>query len=217
MSALAAAAVLVTAGPLADVSADSTPTVAVPAAVGPSPTDAQVSRAARPNRDTQRPTAADGSAAVAQRAAALAKQDTAISQAAKKAAKNALRKAAAAEKAKKAADKAKYAKLGYLPGTTDPREIARQMMRNTWGWGDDQYQCLDNIVIRESMWQIDATNPSSGAYGIPQSLPGTKMATVGADWRTNPATQITWILGYLKDRYGTPCGGWAFKSANGWY
>jgi len=126
-------------------------------------------------------------------------------------------KAAAAEKAKKAADKAKYAKLGYLPGTTDPREIARQMMRNTWGWGDDQYQCLDNIVTRESMWQIDATNPSSGAYGIPQSLPGTKMATVGADWRTNPATQITWMLGYLKDRYGTPCGGWAFKSANGWY
>ena len=100
---------------------------------------------------------------------------------------------------------------------TDPREIARQLMATTYGWDDTQFQCLDNIIMHESKWSITATNPTSGAYGIPQALPGSKMATAGADWKTNPATQITWALGYVKARYSTPCGAWSFKSAHGWY
>ncbi len=106
---------------------------------------------------------------------------------------------------------------GYDPTTTDPREIARQLMATTYGWGDAQFQCFDNIIMHESKWSITATNPTSGAYGIPQALPGSKMATAGADWKTNPATQITWALGYVKARYSTPCGAWSFKSAHGWY
>ena len=100
---------------------------------------------------------------------------------------------------------------------TDPREIARQILKNKYGYGDDEYSCFNNIIIRESMWEIDATNPSSGAYGIPQALPGSKMASAGSDWRTNPATQIIWALEYMKKRYGSPCEAWSFKRSHGWY
>lgn len=81
----------------------------------------------------------------------------------------------------------------------------------------DQFQCFSNIVDHESGWDYTATNPSSGAYGLMQALPGSKMASAGADWQTNPATQITWGLGYIADRYGTPCGAWAFFQGRGWY
>ena len=74
------------------------------------------------------------------------------------------------------------------------------------GWGDDQFACLLSLWNQESGWRVNAENKSSGAYGIPQALPGSKMATVGADWRTNPATQITWGLNYIGGRYGDPCG-----------
>jgi hypothetical protein len=70
---------------------------------------------------------------------------------------------------------------------------------------------------KESNWRVSAENPSSGAYGIPQALPPDKMGTVAPDWRTNPATQIKWGLGYIKDRYGTPSDAWSFWQANGWY
>lgn len=131
----------------------------------------------------------------------------------KKAAAEKKRKEAAARKA----ELARIKELGYEPGTEDPREIARQILKNKFDYGSDQYQCFNNIIIRESNWDIDATNPSSGAYGIPQSLPGSKMASVGDDWRTNPATQITWAIGYMNDRYGSPCSAWGFKSSHGWY
>jgi hypothetical protein len=107
--------------------------------------------------------------------------------------------------------------LGYEPGTTDPREIARQMMVNKYSWGDDQYSCYDAIIMRESRWIVSADNPHSSAFGIPQALPGRKMASFGADWRTNPATQIRWGLDYVHNRYGTPCGAWSFKRGHGWY
>lgn len=107
--------------------------------------------------------------------------------------------------------------LGYEPGTTDPREIARQMMLNKYGWGDAQFTCYNNIIMRESEWNVSADNPNSSAYGIPQALPGSKMAAFGSDWRTNPATQIAWGLDYVHDRYGTPCGAWSYKRAHGWY
>ena len=84
------------------------------------------------------------------------------------------------------------------------------------GWGDDQFACLLSLWNKESGWRVTAANPS-GAYGIPQALPGSKMASVGADWQTNPATQITWGLNYIAGRYGTPCAAYSHKSSSGWY
>jgi hypothetical protein len=127
--------------------------------------------------------------------------------------------AAAAKKAaeEKAARARALANRGYEPGVTDPKEIARQILNNKFGYGSSQFDCFNNIIMRESMWRVNATNPSSGAYGIPQALPGSKMASEGSDWRTNPGTQIIWGIKYMKDRYGSPCAAWSFKSANGWY
>jgi hypothetical protein len=85
------------------------------------------------------------------------------------------------------------------------------------GWGSDQFDCLVSLWNRESHWNAFAQNTSSGAYGIPQALPGSKMASAGDDWQTNPATQITWGLGYISGRYGSPCGAWAHSQALGWY
>lgn len=87
----------------------------------------------------------------------------------------------------------------------------------TRGWGADQYNCLVSLWNKESGWRVNANNASSGAYGIPQSLPGSKMASAGADWQTNPATQIEWGLGYISGRYGTPCGAWGHSVDIGWY
>ncbi|MET9803440.1 transglycosylase SLT domain-containing protein [Streptomyces sp. NPDC006368] len=89
--------------------------------------------------------------------------------------------------------------------------MARQMIPG------DQFQCFSNIVDHESDWNYRAQNPSSGAYGLVQALPGSKMASAGADWQTNPATQIKWGLNYMNDRYGSPCGAWNFWQANHWY
>ncbi|MER7729866.1 aggregation-promoting factor C-terminal-like domain-containing protein [Streptomyces erythrochromogenes] len=80
-----------------------------------------------------------------------------------------------------------------------------------------QFQCFSKIINQESTWNYLAVNKSSGAYGLVQALPGSKMASAGADWRTNPATQIKWGLNYMEDRYGSPCAAWTFHQANGWY
>ncbi|NIY68006.1 aggregation-promoting factor C-terminal-like domain-containing protein [Streptomyces malaysiensis] len=80
-----------------------------------------------------------------------------------------------------------------------------------------QYTCLDNLIRRESGWNPQATNPTSGAYGLMQALPDSKMASAGSDWRTNPTTQIKWGLSYIQKRYGSPCGAWDFWQANKWY
>lgn len=85
------------------------------------------------------------------------------------------------------------------------------------GWGPEQFDCLVSLWNKESGWNTYANNPSSGAYGIPQALPGSKMASAGADWATNPATQITWGLGYIQARYGDPCGAWGHSQRVGWY
>jgi hypothetical protein len=85
------------------------------------------------------------------------------------------------------------------------------------GWGNDQFSCLVSLWNKESGWRTTATNPSSGAYGIPQSLPGNKMASAGADWRTNARTQISWGLGYIASVYGTPCSAWSHSQATNWY
>ena len=85
------------------------------------------------------------------------------------------------------------------------------------GWGSGEFDCLVALWSKESGWRVNAYNASSGAYGIPQALPGSKMATAGADWETNAATQIEWGLGYIQGRYDTPCGAWAYSQDVGWY
>ncbi|WP_205471357.1 lytic transglycosylase domain-containing protein [Nocardioides sp. SYSU D00038] len=98
----------------------------------------------------------------------------------------------------------------------DPRTIGRALLAE-FGYGDDQWDCLDSLWTRESNWRWNADNPTSSAYGIPQALPGSKMSSAGADWATNPVTQIRWGLGYIEDRYGSPCGAWGHSESHGWY
>ncbi len=85
------------------------------------------------------------------------------------------------------------------------------------GWNYDQFSCLVKLWERESNWRYNATNKSSGAYGIPQSLPASKMASAGADWRTNPETQIRWGLNYIEGRYGSPCAALVHSDEYNWY
>jgi hypothetical protein len=95
---------------------------------------------------------------------------------------------------------------------------ARYYMAKKYGWkSSSQWQCLNNLWARESGWSHKAHNRYSGAHGIPQALPGSKMAVYGKDWRWNPRTQIKWGLSYVKGRYGTPCGAWAAFNRKGWY
>jgi hypothetical protein len=90
-------------------------------------------------------------------------------------------------------------------------------MATHYGWGYEQYRCLVDLWTRESGWRETAHNPSSGAHGIPQSLPGSKMASSGADWYSNPETQIKWGLNYINSRYGTPCSAMGFWYNHNWY
>lgn len=85
------------------------------------------------------------------------------------------------------------------------------------GWTESEFTCLVDLWNRESRWNFRAENASSGAYGIPQALPGSKMRTAGKDWRVNPETQIRWGLTYIAERYSTPCGAWGHSEENGWY
>ena len=101
-------------------------------------------------------------------------------------------------------------------GDGDPREIARALLPE-FGFSSDQFGCLDSLWTRESNWRVNADNPSSSAYGIPQALPGSKMSSAGSDWATNPATQIRWGLGYIQARYGSPCAAWGHSESHGWY
>ena len=87
----------------------------------------------------------------------------------------------------------------------------------SYGWAPSQMECLHKLWTKESDWKTTATNPSSGAYGVVQSLPATKMASAGADYRTNYRTQINWGLNYVQERYGSPCGALNFHYANNWY
>ncbi|WP_285138022.1 lytic transglycosylase domain-containing protein [Microbacterium sp. lyk4-40-TSB-66] len=93
---------------------------------------------------------------------------------------------------------------------------ARGMLASR-GWGDDQFSCLVSLWNKESGWNYQAYNASSGAFGIPQALPGSKMSSAGADWETNATTQISWGLGYISGRYGDPCGAWSHSQSTGWY
>jgi len=103
------------------------------------------------------------------------------------------------------------------PATSgSPQQIAMAML-GSYGWASGQFSCLDSLWNEESGWNVHASNPSSGAYGIPQALPGSKMASAGPDWESDAATQIRWGLGYIQALYGSPCGAWAHEQADGWY
>lgn len=97
------------------------------------------------------------------------------------------------------------------------RAVAKEIIAAKYAWSEKQFTCLDQLWIKESHWNYKARNRVSGAHGIAQALPATKMEIVGTDWRTNPVTQITWGLKYIAERYDTPCKAWSkFKRSN-WY
>jgi hypothetical protein len=99
------------------------------------------------------------------------------------------------------------------PGTAE--SIAFGLL-SSYGFASSQWGCLDDLWERESGWVYNAEN-ASGAYGIPQALPGSKMASAGPDWQTDPTTQIKWGLGYIQSVYGSPCAAWDHEEADGWY
>lgn len=183
-----------------------------------SPTPSPPERDEQASRDTERPAAAlpELVRALNRRQAALGKAQLDIATRARALrAAQFLKDRAAAEKQVRYADMVK--KLGYDPKKTPPRDIAKKIALDEYDWGKDQFSCVNKIFTQESQWKWNATNPTSGAYGIPQSLPADKMASEGDDWKTNPVTQIKWGLKYIKERYGTPCAAWAFKRGTGWY
>ncbi|MGC5346282.1 transglycosylase SLT domain-containing protein [Streptomyces sp. DT24] len=168
---------------------------------------------------------ADAQASAADAAAKKSAEESARIQAAKdakakkQAAEDKLKKEREAKKAKEDAERASrsetrdavsFATKGSY-SVAEIQAMARQMVPG------DQYQCFSNIVNNESSWNYLASNPSTGAYGLVQALPGSKMASAGADWQSNPATQIKWGLNYMNDRYHSPCGAWSFWQANHWY
>ena len=131
-------------------------------------------------------------------------------------------KAAAAQAAARAAARAAPQKQvsaaapSVATPSGSPQQIAAGML-GSYGWSSSQFSCLQPLWNAESGWNVSAANTSSGAYGIPQALPGSKMASAGADWQTDAATQIRWGLGYIRSVYGSPCGAWSHEQAYGWY
>lgn len=151
---------------------------------------------------------------------AIAQQQVALQNAAdqKMAAKNVARKrdealaraarSSSEERASRDAERKKY------EGT--PKEVAMNLLPDH-GWGQGQFSCLEKLWNKESRWKVSAANPTSSAYGIPQALPGSRMAAYGKDWRTNPVTQIKWGLDYIEATYGSPCSAWGHSQATNWY
>ncbi|PXA68780.1 hypothetical protein CTB96_10805 [Cryobacterium arcticum] len=150
-------------------------------------------------------------------AQAAAEQAAAEQAAAEAAAEQAAAEAAEAAEAQ-AAPEASSAPAPSAPSNpSGAQAIARDMMAAKYGWGGDQFGCLVSLWDKESGWNVNAYNASSGATGIPQALPGSKMASAGSDWATNAATQISWGLGYIAGSYGTPCAAWSKSESVGWY
>jgi soluble lytic murein transglycosylase-like protein len=106
-------------------------------------------------------------------------------------------------------------RIAHRPRSSSKGFALEQVVQRAWPLRE--FQCLDALWTRESGWNHRAHNPSSGAYGIPQALPGGKMRGAGPDWRHNPETQIRWGLAYIKGRYGRPCGAWGHFKSHNWY
>ena len=160
----------------------------------------------------------DVAAAKAATAQAAAAKAAAAKAAAAKAAAAAARRAAAIRKASAAQSSPTQTVVTQQAAqpSGSPQQVAQQML-GQFGWSGSQFSCLQPLWERESGWDVTAENPSSGAYGIPQALSGSLMASAGPDWQTNAATQIRWGLTYIQGRYGSPCGAWAHEEADGWY
>ncbi|MEO6309612.1 MAG: phospholipase [Leifsonia sp.] len=123
--------------------------------------------------------------------------------------------AAAAEAAAQAAAKAAAVAAASTPNGA--RAVARDLAASQYGWDESQFSCLNQLWQKESGWSYTAYNADGGATGIPQALPGSKMAAAGSDWETNAATQISWGLSYIKGSYGTPCAAWGHSQSMNWY
>jgi hypothetical protein len=157
--------------------------------------------------------------AAAQKAAAakVAKAAAAKAAAAKAAAQQAAQEQAAQQQAtQQQAAQQTTAQPATSAPSGSPQQIAEQML-SQFGWSSSQFSCLQPLWALESGWNIYASNPSSGAYGIPQALPGSKMASAGPDWQGDAATQIRWGLSYIQGTYGSPCAAWSHEEADGWY
>jgi len=177
----------------------------------PAGEQAQVQTASLTQQADTQAIAADASAKkVAEESARKAAAKSAIEkkEAAEQAAKEAKERAEAKEKASRSASSFPV-QSSYT--VAQIQSMAASMVPS------GQFQCFSNIVDHESSWNYRAVNASSGAYGLFQALPGSKMSSVGSDWQTNPATQIKWGLNYMDSRYGSPCEAWSFWQANHWY
>ena len=150
-------------------------------------------------------------AAIAQRQAASKRAEAAAKKAAATQSPAATQTPAAAQPSQTATATA------TVPAASgSPQQIAEAML-GSFGWSSSQFSCLDPLWAHESGWSVSAYNGGSGAFGIPQALPGSRMASAGPDWQTDAATQIRWGLEYIKGTYGSPCGAWAHEEATGWY
>lgn len=155
---------------------------------------------------------------VAERVAVLrgSLNDAVAAKAAADAAAEAQRQAEAAAAAEAQRQKEAAEALARVNTPEGAKQFAQSYAADQYGWGSDQFSCLVSLWTKESGWNYQAYNPS-GATGIPQSLPGSKMATFGDDWQTNAATQIKWGLDYISRGYGTPCSAWGHSQATDWY
>ncbi len=198
-------AYLATGGPGPDVAQAA---LTAPATISPEQAEAANAQASADAAEATALATIEANAAAADEAARLA-AEAAAEQAAAEAAEAA--RAVEVEAARVAA-----AEQASRDAQRDPKPVAR-ILASEKGWGSEQFACLDSLWTKESNWRYTADNPSSSAYGIPQALPGSKMSSAGADWETNPVTQITWGLGYIERTYGTPCSAWSHSQANNWY
>ncbi|MFJ5862736.1 hypothetical protein ACIQCM_15055 [Pseudarthrobacter sp. NPDC092439] len=190
-----------------------------PAATQLSPAEQQAQLALEKSELQSAAAEAAAAKAAAAKTAAAEKAAATKAAAAKTAAEKAAAAKAAADKAaaeKAAAAKAKAAKPAAVNDPAGAQAYAASQLA-AYGWAPDQMQCLKTLWTKESDWKTTATNSSSGAYGIVQSLPAEKMASAGADYLTNYRTQINWGLDYIKERYQSPCGALNFHYANNWY
>ena len=212
---ISAAAILVVAGVCAAGASQASPTTT--ASFTPSPmAAAQATELSDNSNDTNAALAAARRSGV-QRASVLTHQQAAAADVKAKAkieAAIALVRARAVAAEKVARD---LARQGLLDRAQSNPRAAGRLLAADRGWGDSQFGCLDSLWTKESGWRWNADNAGSDAYGIPQALPGSKMASVGSDWATNPITQIKWGLNYIAGRYGTPCSAWAQSRAVNWY
>jgi len=203
-------------------------TIAVASGVAAAAPNAPASKAAPSRPDTAMAVSADATRQLARvkihlavleqhRLAAEARRAAARREARRRAAARRAAELAAAKKAQQRRQQqaANSASAPAAP-TGSPQQIAAAML-GSFGWSSGEFGCLQSLWNAESGWNPSASNPISGAYGIPQALPGSKMASAGPDWQTNPATQIKWGLGYIKQVYGSPCAAWSHEQSTGWY